>query len=244
MLAHAHGRSAGSGARRIWRRQGESPGTMPTNSGEQPAGPSPSPCMPTVTREELSRRPSRLLSAGRNRTKADVLLFDLGQESVVVKDFGPRGLIVRSTIGRFSVSRECRAYERLTGLPGVPAFRGRLDAHAFACAFARGRPLPEYARRSLPSSFFRDLEGLLERIHERGVALADLHHRNVIVEEKTGSPALIDFSLALVRPSPWNLPGRWLFERARRLDRIAVERMRLRYEMPAASVPNTAGFRL
>ena len=57
----------------------------------------------------------------------------------------------------------------------------------------------------------------------------------VLVEEPTGAPAVIDFSLALVRPASWNLPGRWLFERAQRLDRLALERIRLRYQAGASA---------
>jgi predicted Ser/Thr protein kinase len=192
--------------------------------------------MQTLTRDTLKARPSRLLSAGRNRTKADVSLIELGPEKVVLKDFRGRGFVVRNTIGRFSVSRECRALGRLAGVPGIPALLGRIDAHAVAWAWVEGRPLPQLKARSLPSAFFDALETLLAAVHGRGVAVGDLHHRNVIVSAPTGAPSLIDFSLAVARPaSRWNLPGRWLFEKAAELDRVAADRIRLRYQQPAAS---------
>jgi hypothetical protein len=186
--------------------------------------------MAPITRADLARLPSKILSPGRNRTKADVLLVDRNGERVVAKDFRNRGVIVRNTIGRLSVSRECRAYARLAGLSGIPPLIGRVDAYAFAYGFVPGSALPSLKRRSLPASFFRALEALLESIHSRGVAVADLHHRNVIVAEPAGSPAMIDFSLALSRPAAWNLPGRWMFRFAQQLDRLAVQRIRQRYE--------------
>ena len=195
--------------------------------------------MPTLTRDELKRNPSRLLSSGRNRTKADVSLIVMDSGGVVLKDFRGRGFIVRNTIGRFSVARECRALSRLAGVMGIPAFYGRIDAHALAWAFAEGRPLPELTARSLPPSFFDALDGLLAAIHERGVAVGDIHHRNVIVRDPGPGPALIDFSLAVTRPaSRWNLPGRWIFDRLAEIDRVAVARIRRRYEAPA---PEGAG---
>ena len=190
--------------------------------------------MRTPTREEMSRLSARPLSRARNRTKADVVLVPWEGTGIVVKDFRERGVLVRETIGRFSIARECRAYGRLTGLAGVPAFAGRIDAHAFAVAFVPGKALPSHPRRSLPPALFGALAELLERIHARGVAIADLHHRNIIVGEAGAPPSIIDFSLALVRPSSWNLPGRWIFERALRLDRVALERIRRRYEAGAA----------
>src|SRR5213594_2655027 len=134
-----------------------------------------------ITRDGLRALDSRTLSKGRNRTKAEVRVFEIDGERVIVKDFRRRGFWIRNTIGRFSVSRESRAYERLSGLPGIPAFHGRIDAHALAYGFVEGRGLPELSRKSLPSSFFHALEAVLDGVHGRGVAILELHHRNVIV---------------------------------------------------------------
>ena len=186
--------------------------------------------MTAPTRDALSRLPRRVLSSGRNRTKAEILLFDWEGALVVAKDFRGCGLFVRNSVGRFSIARECRAYETLAGLAGIPRLIGRIDAHAFAYGYIAGTPLPKFDRHSVPASFLRTLEKLLVAIHARGVAIADLHHRNVIVQEPSQEPALIDFSLALRQPSAWNLPGRWVFRQAQQLDRIAVARIRARYE--------------
>ena len=154
---------------------------------------------------------------------------DSGQAFVVLKDFAERGALVRATIGRFSTSREARAYARLGGVRGVPEFFGRIDGTALAMAFVPGTSLRDLPRRSLPASFFEDLERLIAAVHARGVAIADFHHRNVIVRDGDRSPALIDLSMAMVRPATWNLIGRWLFHQALALDRLAFERIREKY---------------
>src|SRR5262245_66040454 len=110
-------------------------------------GPRPDDRMRTPTREELSRLSVRPLSRARNRTKADVVLVPWEGTGIVVKDFRERSAIVRETIGRFSIARECRAYTRLTGVPGVPSFLGRIDAHAFAVAFVPGKALPSHPKQ-------------------------------------------------------------------------------------------------
>src|SRR5213594_2759177 len=118
--------------------------------------------MTPLTRDELARLPKELLSSGRNRTKADVILVDRGGGRLVAKDFRARGVLVRNTIGRFSISRECRAYARFWETPGLPRFLGRIDGHAFAYTYIAGAPLPRLPRLSLPSAFFRALEDLIE----------------------------------------------------------------------------------
>src|SRR5436309_910672 len=53
--------------------------------------------MTPLTRDELARLPKKLLSAGRNRTKADAILVERGGDRVVAKDFRERGALVRGT---------------------------------------------------------------------------------------------------------------------------------------------------
>jgi len=201
----------------------------------------------TVRRVDLEQPPLEVLSKGRNATKADVTVHrlmstldartDSPRDSegtlVVLKDFSARGPLVRATLARFSTAREARAYAQLSGLRGIPGFMGRVGGTALTTAFVPGRSLRDVPRRSLPPSFFTDLERLIASVHARGVALTDLHHRNVIVREDDGSPVLVDFSLAMVRPAAWNPIGRWFFDQAQRLDRLAFERIRERYMAPA-----------
>jgi hypothetical protein len=63
--------------------------------------------------------------------KADVVVVDLGEGPIVVKDFADRARW-RRLIGRLEIDRECRAYSYTGQMPWFPAFIGRIDADALA----------------------------------------------------------------------------------------------------------------
>jgi hypothetical protein len=84
-----------------------------------------------VTRASLRGATRQILNRG-NRRNPDVLLVEHAGETLVVKDFAPRGAIVRATLGRWIAAREARAYRQLEGHPSVPRFRGWIDPLAFA----------------------------------------------------------------------------------------------------------------
>ena len=81
-------------------------------------------------REELEGTRVVWLKQG-GPTKADLSIVDLGKGSTVVKDFGNKAAWVR-LIGRIQIARECRAYDWLGPMPGLPRLWGRIDAHALA----------------------------------------------------------------------------------------------------------------
>jgi RIO-like serine/threonine protein kinase len=112
----------------------------------------------------------------------------------VVKDFRPRALAVRNTIGRLLIRREIRALRRLAGVAGVPTGAFRLDAHALAYGFVPGMPLSEAELGSRAADFFVRLERLLGEVHAAGSILhLDVRNaRNVLVSER-GEPVLLDF---------------------------------------------------
>ena len=117
-----------------------------------------------------------------------------GAERWVVKDFRPRNLIVRNTIGRLLIRREMRALSRLARVPGVPSGAFRLDAHALAYRFVPGVPLSDADLGPRAADFFTRLERLLTEIHAVGGILhLDVRNgRNVLVSER-GEPVLLDF---------------------------------------------------
>jgi hypothetical protein len=144
---------------------------------------------------------------------------------VAVKDYAPRGVLVRNTLGRFLAAREARALERARGSGGVVTLLGRLSPFAIATLWVDATPLARSANP--PESWFDGLDAIVRRLHERGVALGDLHHRDVLVA-RDGSPLVVDLATALVlgpRPGPLR---RALFERWREQDLVALARMRAR----------------
>jgi hypothetical protein len=88
-----------------------------------------------------------------------------------------------------------RALAGIDGLPGLPI---ALSETAFCRPWIEGRDLRAHrrARGQLPDGFFDELRALVEQIHRRGVAYADLHKRDNIIVGSDGHPYLIDFQLS------------------------------------------------
>jgi len=165
---------------------------------------------------------------GRNGTKADVLFYDLGDERVAVKTYAKRGALIRNTLGRWLIRREAAAYTAGVGIEALPAFLGRLGPHALATRWVDAEPLRERTGARLDDALFDRLGAVLDAFHERGVALADLHHRDVLLGAD-GSLYIVDLATAWVlgrRPGPIrNL----LFRRLCESDRVNLARMRARF---------------
>ena len=96
----------------------------------------------------------------------------------------------------------------------------------------------------LDGEVFDRLAADLEDLHGRGIALADLHHRDVLLS-KDGSTYLIDLATAWVLGPRPGLLSQSVFERMRESDLVNLARMRARFtggdpENAAASVSRTA----
>ena len=166
--------------------------------------------------------------AGRNWSKADVVVHELDGVRVALKDYRARSLFVRQTLGRWLVHREARAYEAALGVPGLPRCYGRADAFALATEWIDAPVLADVGPAGPPVGWDDRLAAILGALHERGVALGDLHQRDVLVGP-AAEVHVIDLATALVlgpRPSPLR---RFLFERLRDQDRVALARLRARH---------------
>jgi serine/threonine protein kinase len=174
---------------------------------------------------------AELLNRG-NRRNPDVLLVRRGGDAWVVKDFAPRGSLVRRFLAPRIHGREVRALRALAGHPSVPAFRGWVDALAFAVAYRPGRRMSRKLRGAVPPDFIRRLEEAVAEMHRRGVVHLDLRHRSNVMVDEAGHPVLIDFGSALTF-RPGGLGARWLLPWLARIDRGAVRKWRERVEPPA-----------
>lgn len=165
---------------------------------------------------------------GRNRTKADVLFFEVGDLRVAIKTYGPRGPLIRATLGRWLTAREAAAFEGARGADGLPTFLGRLRPYALATVWVDAEPLKSRIGEQIGPAVFDRLEAIVDDLHGRGVALGDLHHRDVLVGE-AGSLWVVDLATAFVLGSR---PGRLrnaIFQRLCGLDRVNLARMRARF---------------
>lgn len=133
--------------------------------------------------------------------KADLLVVDVGQGPVVVKDFGSKPWRTR-VLGRIQIYREVRAYRWLAGDPAVPRFLGRIDGLALAMEKVDGRQLafaPE--RRSSGPACIQGLRAAIDAIHRAGVVHMDLRGRENVMVLADGGIVLVDLAGAFcLRP--------------------------------------------
>jgi hypothetical protein len=191
-----------------------------------------------VTRAALAASTIALLNRGSARNP-DVLLVEHGGERLVVKDFAPRGALVRASVGRWIAAREARAYLQLEGHPAVPRFRGWIDPLAFALEYRPGRRMSRRLAGRVPVDFVARLDAALAEMHRRGVAHLDLRHRSNVLVGEDGRPVLIDFGSAVCF-APGSAGARWLLPLLARVDRGALAKWRGRLE-PAAGAGGGPG---
>ena len=179
-------------------------------------------------RDDLKRPDVRILLAG-GKTKADLLLVDLGQGPLVVKDFRHKAAWVRCW-GRLQISRECGAYRWLGEMPGVPRFAGRVDPHALAIEWIDGEQLGQSTwRKKGGAALHAQLRGLVERLHDSGLAHLDLRGFENILVDAEGRLYILDLASAV-----WFRPGGWARRRLlpwfRKPDRAALLKWKQRLD--------------
>ena len=155
-------------------------------------------------------------------TKADLLVLDLGDGPMVIKDFGRKAWWVR-LIGRIQIRREWQAYRWLGSVEGVPGLIGRIDAYALAVEKIEGAPLGFSEERwaSEGRDCFRRIQAVVERIHSKGLVHWDLRARENVIVRPDGEIYVVDLAAAFwLRPG--GLAHRLLFGLMTGPDRSAV----------------------
>jgi hypothetical protein len=145
------------------------------------------------SREEIRAHQVRVLVQGAPN-KADLLVVDLGEGEMVVKDFGSKPWWAR-LLGRFQIGREVRAYRWLEGEPAVPRLLGRIDRYALALEKVEGRRLafaPD--RMEIGPACIRSLREAIDNIHRAGVVHMDLRGRENVLVREDGTVVLVDLA--------------------------------------------------
>lgn len=182
----------------------------------------------SITRQELDAQPVKILSRGRNWTKAQVRLVRWNSRSLVVKDMRAAHPLFRVLVGWWLIRHEQIISRELSGIRGIPGSISRIDRYAFARAFVEGKPLSTFQPGEVPAGIFLDLERIVRAVHGRGIAHGDIHHRDIIVNG-VGESFLIDFATAMRRGRWWNLPKKWLFQQYCRIDLRSVFKLKSRF---------------
>lgn len=97
-------------------------------------------------------------------------------------------------VARYVAGREARALRALDGVDGVPRLLG-WDGRALDRSYIAGRAMQEGAPPALP--YFRAARALLHALHARGVVHNDLAKEPNWLIRPDGSPAVVDFQLAI-----------------------------------------------
>jgi predicted Ser/Thr protein kinase len=159
------------------------------------------------------------LESGRNVLsggyQGTVLFYREGEVRLVVK-VPPRSPWQRPLLIQ-TLRHEYRVYQRLDGLAGVPRCYGLLDGCFLVLEYIDGLSLRDGAIGDR-ARFFEDFRGLLEELHRRGVAHADLKKKDNILITADNRPYLVDFGVACLRKPGYAPVNHWLFEMAVRFD--------------------------
>jgi hypothetical protein len=150
------------------------------------------------------------------------------ERDVALKDNAGRPRLKPHTHGRWLTRRETAAYRAAAGTGGLPEFFGRVGPFALELEWLDARPLSAHAPGSVAPSCFAALRAVVERLHARGIALGDLHHRDVLVGAD-GRVWVVDLATAwLLGENPGRI-RRLVFERFREADLVAIARLSARF---------------
>lgn len=181
-----------------------------------------------LERSALAGLAPELRLPGRNLTKADVLRYRVSGRRIAIKDYGQRPFLVRHTLGRLLVARECRAYAKAESAPGLVPFLGRLGPFAFATGWIDSTPLAGLEKAAAAPETFDRLDAVIAELHRRGVAIADLHHRDVLITND-GAVFIVDLAAAYLLPPRAGAIRRAVFARLCAQDGVSAARMRARF---------------
>jgi len=129
--------------------------------------------------------------------QADIRIVDLGEGSMVVKDFAAKPWWAR-WFGRILISHETQAYQELGPLHGIPAFLGRIDAHALAVEKVDGVELTQASGRYRDGGrYFARLQEVVERLRARRFYHLDLRGRHNVFLCADGEVVLFDLAASI-----------------------------------------------
>jgi len=176
-----------------------------------------------LKRADLTGRQRELVERG-CAYAADVWLYEIGGERVVLKDFREKILLWRNMVGKVLTVREAHVLEALEGMEGVPQYRGRPDHYSVAMTFVEGKSAfftyPDLDTET-KEAFIAELEKIAAEMHGRGVVHLDLRHRSNLLITEQGRPVIMDFASGFCL-NRRDFLGRMALKVLAGIDRMAV----------------------
>ncbi len=114
----------------------------------------------------------------------------------VLKDYRPRGALVRNLLGPLLARREYAVLRHLEGLPGVPRAYALVEGRALLAEYVEGKTIGRFRPGELPDAVYERLCRTVRAMHARGVVHLDLRQKKNIVI-CGDRPYLVDFASAL-----------------------------------------------
>jgi hypothetical protein len=186
-----------------------------------------------ISAEQLDALEPIRVIPGRNASKADIRVYRLAEETLAVKDYGHRPFLIRHLVGRLMLRRESHAYGVAAGIDGLPEFLGRIGRFALATRWLEAKPLAECPAQRIPADCLEQVDAIVAKLHGRGIALTDMHHRDILIGVD-GRVWIVDLASAWVGATGWRRPiFRWL----RQLDILSLWRLKRRVEPATADRP-------
>lgn len=169
--------------------------------------------------KHLARWADNSLRSGRNILAADnqgtVLLFrEAGMEFVIKAAMG-KGTVRRAR--QATLEREHRAYQRLSGVPGVPRCYGLLEDRYLVLEYIHGQPYRDAVIEDR-AAWFAQLLDTLQACHARGVAHGDLKSKSNLMNTDRGEPCVIDFGTTVLYDKGFHPIAHRMFAYACQLD--------------------------
>jgi serine/threonine protein kinase len=176
-------------------------------------------------------------------TRPVLRVIEEGGERAVVKDFSVNGFLFRNIAGRFLVWREKRAYRKLKGVKGIPAFYGVIKGPALVMEEVPGKDLHlVHQTTGITHQFYSDLYLLIEAIHNAGLAHCDLKRAPNIIAGEDGSPYIVDWSASISKSEFGFFPLSLIFNRFVRDDLDAIIKLKLKYNPEMVSPEEKANY--
>jgi predicted Ser/Thr protein kinase len=163
-------------------------------------------------------------------TRPALWLLERGNRGFVIKDYRGQGFVFRHTVGRFLVWREAKAFRRLRGVRGVPAFYGTEGGLVLIMEAIPGRPVEGLEHeQALSCEFFEKLRNVVRAFHARGIAHCDLKRAPNILLGRNGEPYVVDWSAAITASELRIFPLNLIYRRFLVDDFNAVVKLQLRH---------------
>lgn len=165
----------------------------------------------TLKTSDLSENNRGVLRAA-TRTRPPIWLVEENGKTAVVKDYSSKGFLYRNLAARFLIWRESKALRLLEGIEGIPKLYRVIDGVALVIENIPGRDLEKLereivmgrqnrvpdveinGRRLLSENFFKALQEIVEKVHERGVVHCDLKRTPNILIGNDGLPYIVDWA--------------------------------------------------